>query len=491
MLFIGLDVGTTGTKAIVMDDKGKIYGKGYQEYELTFSDNGFVTQNADDWYQAAVTAIRAATANLPDAASIRGIGLSTQGATMLAVDTHGKPLGPAITWMDRRAEKQAADLGIQLGAEAIYHISGWRLSPSCDAAKIAWIRENDPQTFSAAHCFVSTLEYMNYRLTGQYVIDPTNAAIRQLFNIQTKDWDENIIQAVGVSREKLPWVLPTGAPVGKLTAEAAQALGLSQEVVVFNGAHDQYCASIGSGAVNTGDMLLATGTTWVVLGITDHPLYTDSHIAPGVHPVDGKYGAIASLVSAGSVLKWYKQIISDDLKQMDRYAAQRMESAKDLFFFPYLAGAGFPHNRPEMRGTIMGLDMRHDRYDISRALMEGVAFEAKLVLDEFAAQGMPVKRLMMTGGAAKSDLWSEIVGYVTGCRVWRTQETETCCVGAAMMAAVGLELFTQYEECAQVMVKTEELPLENAATAAFYAEKGAHYRERLAQIKQMQQSIEA
>ncbi len=484
MLFIGLDVGTTGTKAVVMDENGKMHGSGYQEYELTFSGTR-VTQNAEDWWSAAVSAIRAATSSLVDPSLVRGIGISTQGATMLAMDAFGRPLGPAITWMDHRAEKQAESLGRVLGADTIYRTSGWRLSATCDAAKIAWLREEEPAIFAEAHCFVSTLEFMNFRMTGRAVIDPSNAAIRQLFNIRTGDWDDHILAAVGVSRRQLPAIQPTGDPVGRLTPAAASILGLSPEVMVFNGAHDQYCAAIGSGAVHVGDLLLATGTTWVVLGVTDRPLYTKSHIAPGIHPVKDRFGAMASLVSAGSALKWYKQLIGEDFRQLDEGAAGRMQSAKDLLFYPYLAGAGFPHNHSQTRGSILGLDMSHDKYDIARALMEGVAFETRLVLDEFAAQGMSVSRLIMTGGASRSRIWSEIVGYVTGCEVYRMQVPETCCVGAAMIAAVGLRLFARYEDCAAVMTDAEKLPLEDRDAADFYAEKNAHYRERLSMLEPM------
>ena len=177
-------------------------------------------------------------------------------------------------------------------------------------------------------------------LTGRKVIDPTNAAIRQLFNIETGDWDDELLSAAGVTRERLPEVLPVGALVGNLTEEAAKALNLSTNVKVYNGAHDQYCASLGSGAVEVGDMLLATGTTWVVLGITPDLLYTDSHISPGIHPA-GAYGAMASIVSAGSALNWYKKnIIGDSFKVIDEEAVKRRDEAKDLFVLPYVCGAG-------------------------------------------------------------------------------------------------------------------------------------------------------
>lgn len=474
MYIIGLDVGTTGTKALALDEKSSVLGSGYKEYRLV-SDGVRVTQNSADWWDAAVYAVREATKEL-DKEKFVALSMSTQAASMLAVDEKGESISDVITWMDSRAKAEADELAARFGAEEIYRKSGWLPNPALDAAKILWLKKNEPDLFGKASKFVTTVEYMNHKLCGRFVIDPTNAAMRQIFNIQTKKWDADILSFIGLSEDKLPEILPIGEKVGTLTPDAAEALGLPQSLTVYSGAHDQYCASIGCGAVNAGDMLLATGTTWVVLGVTDGILYTDNHICPGIHPAQGKYGALASLVSAGSALNWYKKIIDGDFKEMDREASLRRESAKDLFVLPYLCGAGFPHNRPDMRGTMFGLDVGHDKYDIALALMEGVAFEANTVLRQFAENGMNISKLMMTGGAARSRLWSELVGYITGCDIYRMNEPETCCIGAAMIAAVGSGIFPDYTACRGAMVKSEKLVLTDSAAFDFYREKGEKYR---------------
>ncbi len=482
MLVIGLDVGTTGTKAVVVDESGRVLGGGYKEYGLV-SVYGRVTQNANDWWDAAKFAIREAVKAIDDPSEIKAISLSTQGSSMVPVNEAGEPIYDVITWMDTRSKQEAEELAAAVGAEKIYRKCGWQVSPVLDAAKLIWLRRNENEVFSATDCFISTLEFINMHLTGRKVIDPTNAAIRQLFNIETGDWDDEILSACGITRERLPEVLPVGALVGNLTEDAARELGLSRDVKVYNGAHDQYCASLGSGAVEIGDMLLATGTTWVVLGVTPALLYTESHISPGIHPAPGAYGAMASIVSAGSALNWFKGIIGDGFKTIDEEAAKRCDGAKDLFVLPYVCGAGFPHGLPELRGSMFGLDVGHDKFHIARAVMEGVAFEAKAVLDEFARRGMKIDKLMMTGGAARSRLWSEIVGYVTGCNIYRMNEPETCCVGAAMTAAVGVGMFKSYDECRSAMVKREKLELGDSGMREFYAEKYARYQSLVEQVK--------
>lgn len=482
MLVIGLDVGTTGTKAVVVDEKGNVLSGGYKEYGLV-SVYGRVTQNANDWWDACKYAIREAVSKINNPGEIGAISLSTQGSSMVPVDSEGAPLYDVITWMDTRSKAEADELAEAVGAERIYRKCGWQVSPVLDAAKLIWLRKNEKDVFQKADCFISTLEFINMHLTGRKVIDPTNAAIRQLFNIETGDWDDEILSACGITRERLPEVMAVGDEVGCLTEEAARELGLSTSVKVYNGAHDQYCASLGSGAVECGDMLLATGTTWVVLGITPKLLYTESHICPGIHPAKNAYGAMASIVSAGSALNWYKKIIGDDFKTIDIEAAKRAEQAKDLFVLPYVCGAGFPHGLPELRGSMFGLDVGHDKFHIARAVMEGVAFEAAGVLSEFAAQGMKIDKLMMTGGAARSNLWSQIVGYVTGCDIYRMNEPETCCVGAAMTAAVGLGIFRDYDDCRSSMVKREKLELPDSSMRDFYREKADRYNKLVSAVK--------
>ncbi len=476
MFVIGLDVGTTGAKAVVADENGKIYGKGYRGYELNPRGGGIVEQNAEDWYTASAEAVRAASAAIPERAEIKAISVSTQGASMLAVDSGFHPLYPAITWMDSRSQREAEALGAAVGAEKIYRKSGWRLSPILDAAKIMWLRENATEVFQKAASFVSTLEYINRKLTGKSAIDPTNAAIRQLFDITSGRWDEELLSAVGITEDRLPGVYPTGEYLGALLPEAAEAFGLLPGIRVFNGAHDQYCAALGCGAVNAGDMLLSTGTTWTVLAVCSKLLYTPSFISPGIHPVGGRYGAMCSLISAGSALKWLSGLVGEDYASLDAGAEKCRESAAELFFYPYLAGAGFPHNRPDYRGTLSGLSLSHGRYDIARALMECVAFETKTVLEELEKSGVEVKKLKMVGGAAKSALWTELVRAVTDCEIELPLEPDSCCLGAAMIALVGLGVYPDYEKAAQAMVRYVDTETKRPESTAFYREKYEKYR---------------
>ena len=398
---------------------------------------------------------------------------------MLAVDKNFRPLCNVITWMDTRSKKETEHLINKLGGENIYHKAGWRMDESIDAPKILWLKNNAPDIYNNACSFVSTLEYMNYFLTAKNVSDPTNSAIRGLMDINTGTWDGDMLNALGISPQRLPELMPTGALIGTLTKETAQALGLTESVRVYNGAHDQYCASLGSGAVANGDMLLATGTTWVVLAITDKLLYTESHIAPGIHPVKGLYGAMASLVSAGSALKWFKGIIGESYAEIDKNAALRRDSAENVYFAPFVAGAGFPHSGQELKACVSGFNITNDKYDMALALMEGVAFEARTVLAEYAKHGANVERLYMAGRAAQSDVWRGLVRDITGCEIYLTETEDTCCMGAAAIAAAGCGMYENLFDAVKGMAGLSKSEKPDEEQRQFYDKKYQRYLELL------------
>lgn len=481
MYFIGTDVGTTGTKTIITDQNGTVFGKGYQEYELITGPGGKVEQNASDWWEAVVVSIKNALGTVPDPEEIVAMSLSTQGGTTLAVDKDFEPLCPALTWMDARAIFESRAIAEAEG-EYVYKTSGWRCDPSFDPPKMRWLAAHESDLFKHADHFVSTVEFINQRLTGRNVTDPTNAAMRQLINVNTADWDERLIKIAGLSRRRLPECLPSGAEIGTLTKNAAKQLGLPESVKIFNGAHDQYCASLGSGAVIPGDMLLSTGTTWVVLGITKKPLFTSSHISPGVHPIKGLYGNIASLNSAGSALKWFRQLTGENFVSLDKGAAERRHSAENILYYPYYAGSGFPHHIPEVKACCIGMELMHDKYDLARALMEGVAFETRMALEEFSAHGADLRTLKMVGGGAKSELWSQITCDVTQCEIQIPVEKDTCCIGAAMIAAVGSGCYPDLSHAARQMVHYTKTLHPDSAASAFYEKKYVRYRTGFEQI---------
>ncbi|NLC43393.1 MAG: hypothetical protein GX783_03825, partial [Clostridiales bacterium] len=307
------------------------------------------------------------------------------------------------------------------------------------------------------------------------VIDPTNAAMRQLYNIEKGCWDKKILEASGINEDELTPVLPTGAKVGELSEAASKLMGLKAGIPVFNGAHDQYCGAIGAGAVHDGDMLLSAGTTWVLLGITKEPMVTDSYIAAGKHPVTGLYGALASLVCSGASMEWYKnEFVQESFREMDQEVGKRKDP--DLVFYPYLTGAAYPIWQMNAKGAFTGITLDHDRFDFARAIMEGVSFGVKRGLEDFRSNGSDIKQLIIVGGAAKSNIWCEMIADVTGVPLVRLNQADICAVGAGIIAAQGLGWYDSYENAAQAMTRKEYVYQPKKENQECYDKKYIKYR---------------
>ncbi|MGI6336180.1 MAG: xylulokinase [Eubacteriales bacterium] len=468
MLYLGLDVGTTAVKALICDAAGHIRGTGSAGYPL-HSDGVRSEQDARDWYTASARAVRQALTQV-DAGEVCAMSLSTQGGTTVPLDASGEPLRYALTWMDARAAEEAAYVREAYGADAFYHTTGWDAAAFGDPCKLRWLQKHEPEVCRAARYWVTTPAYMNLKLTGNCAVDPTNAAMRLLYDFRAGTWDARLLEYAGVTDTQLPTLLPSGAYVGTLTREAADAFGLTGRVRVYNGIHDQYCASLGCGSREAGDVLLSAGTTWVLMAVTERPMYTASRVGVGRHALPGLYGAIASLVGSGASMEWLSQLTGLTPRELDVGAAQR-RSEPGLFFYPFLAGESFTHRGEGLLGGIEGLTLRHDRYDLARALMECVAFEVKLGLREFDA-----KRLVMVGGAARSEVWSGIVADVTGLTV-RKGSGDICALGAAMIAAAGEGGYCLRRAAEEMAGEGEVIRPQGS-----YAEKYDRYRLRLTNL---------
>lgn len=469
---LGIDVGTTCTKALLVDDRGAVVGHGSQGYAL-LSSGSCIEQRAEDWETAVLAAARQAVSGI-DAARVAAISFSTQGGSTVAVDRAGSFIGNAWTWMDGRSAEEARAVARQAGEDYVYRTTGWRINPALDAAKLR--RMKSMPEYAGAAQYLTTLEVVNRRLTGRAVIDPTNAAMRQLYSVEDNAWDPAMLAASGVLAEELPEVAPTGALVENLLPEAAAAMGLPAGIPVFNGAHDQYCASIGAGAVHDGDLLLSAGTTWVLMGIGKKPMFTDSYVAPGKHPVEGLYGAIASLVCSGASLQWFKNnFLPEEFDEMNRVVAQRREKTRELCFFPYLAGACYPLWVPEARGAFTGINLEHDRFDFARAIMEGVAFGVRRGTADFRRNGCEIRAVTMMGGASKSPVWMQMIASVTDLPILRLNQADVCALGAAAIAACGAGIFPDYSASARAMVHTEAIYRPIPEETAWYDRKFGEY----------------
>ncbi|PWH15428.1 MAG: hypothetical protein DDG58_11350 [Ardenticatenia bacterium] len=482
---LGLDVGTTATKGLVFDLSGNILASASQPYELLTPQPGWVEQSPDELCKAVAQVIRSVLAQLEPGDHIAAISLSSQGGTTIPVDAEGRPTYNAISWMDQRGTVQAERVRMALGDAYVYTTTGWPLQSALPLQHIAWLRDAMPDHFARSRYFLFVNDFIGHWLTGERCMDPTNAGITQLMNIATGDWDERLLEIAGIQREQLSPIRPCGTVIGKVTTAASAVTGLAQGTLVVNGAHDQYCAAVGAGVMQPGQVLLSCGTAWVLLAVPETiEAGLASGMAVGRHAVEGHWGAIRSLGGVGRSMEWLVDILSDErspnqeraerLRSLDQAAARATTGADGLFFYPLAGGHAATYG--PTRGAFIGLTLKHGRGDLARAVMEGIAFELKWTLEEIHTAGVHVSELKMVGGAAKSVIWPRIVADVTDTIVIVPSSGEAASRGAAILAGTGVGLFPNVFAGFTTLKAHEETLLPEPASVTRYAEVFAVYR---------------
>jgi sugar (pentulose or hexulose) kinase len=441
---LGIDVGTNGTKSVLFTEEGSYVDMAYKGYELLYPREGWVEQRALDWWEALVQTVRTLVKKHNVANRVRALSLSTQGGAAVVLDEEFRPLGNAVSWLDMRAREVQSLIESQISDGELGSICGWDRLYCCNFPVIVWLRERQIGLFKKAAFFASTVDYINQRLTGRFVIDYSNLALTEFLDIQKRDWSDGLLAIAGVERSRLPKILPSGQEIGSLRKEAAGELGLSGKVKVISGAHDQYCASVGAGAVNNGDCVLSSGTAWVLLATSDRLLQDDQGLVhPGIHLMKDRYGMMSAVSSAGDSLNWYQRAFYPNLSlaKLDSKASRVEAGSSGLIFIPKFMASS-------KKAAFIHVDSIHDSMHFARAVYEGVALANEHHMRAFERIGMAVQKLHMIGGGAKSALWPHIVADVSGVPVEIPEQKEAACAGAAILAGVGSGVFSSIEEAA-------------------------------------------
>jgi xylulokinase len=460
-LVVGLDVGTTATKALLFDVEGRVRAAAERGYGLLTPHPGWVEQDPEDIWRAVVETLRSLGQGVGPRDQIVALGQSSQAGTTIPVDRHYQPVHPAFSWMDQRAGEEAAAVAAKHGAEFIRTTTGWALFAGLPLQHIAWFQRHCPSQSSAAQYYLFVNDFVGQRLTGRPCMNPSDASITQLMNLASSDWDDRLLEIASVGRNQLSPIMPSGVAIGALTAEAAEATALPRNMLVVNGAHDQYCAAVGTGVTRPGRMLLSCGTAWVLLAV---PLSLELGLASGMaisrHAIEGQWGAIRSLGAVGSSLEWLVDTVWPPLVQgegaretgagrercyaeLNKAAVQTAAGANGLLFLPVAGGHAATFGAA--RGGFLDLTLGHTRGHMVRAVMEGAAFELRWTLEELAGSGVGVAELTMVGGAAKSSVWPQIVADVVDLPVTVPAVRDAAARGAAILAGVGAGLLPDIE----------------------------------------------
>jgi len=447
---LAVDLGTTAVKAVVFDLAGGVLGEGQQEYPTCHPRPGVAEQEPEDWWMAVAAATRQATASAAGA-RVMAIGLSAQRETVVPVDGAGRPLRPAMVWMDRRSQPQANDLAARLGATAVHSRTGMLPEATFTGTKLRYLTETEPDVVRQARWFLQPKDYLVLRLTGAPALDPTLASRTLLWSIRD-GWEADLLAWAGIRPDQLPPVVPSGAAPGRLTAKAAATLGLPPGIPVAAGAGDRCCEALGAGVTPVPAsqgapgcrVMVSTGTATNVSGVLDR---IPSPLVGGVlytrHAVPGQWLAEQGISAGGSVLRWFRDTLGHvGYDELNRLAGASSPGAGGLLILPYFMGARATRWNPTARGAWLGLTLGHTPGDLARSIMEGVALEVRACLEVLGGAGQAPTELVMLGGGANSPLWCQIKADVTGVPVVVPRVTSAACLGAMFLGGQAAGLWT-------------------------------------------------
>jgi xylulokinase len=478
-LLIGIDLGTTGCKAVVYDENGAALGEGYLEYGLITLSDVMIEQDPHAWWDLTRRAVELAlSAPGIDRRAVRGIAVSSQGISFVLLDKAGRPLGNAINWLDGRATAECEQITRRFSAEHLFRVTGKRVAPFYVLPKLLWIRDHQPEVWRRARRVLMGHDYLVYRLCAEQLTDHSMAGGTLLYDLHGLDWSQELLDAFGIPRHLLPPLRWSGTPAGTLLPSVAGELGLSPDVVVAVGGQDQKCAALGAGIAD-GAATVSLGTASAIEQVLDQPatdpamrIPTFPFVRPGRWVLEGVVGT-----AAGS-LRWYRDTMAPGVPYgvLDDEAAAAAPGSGGVLFYPHLGGAGSPHWLSAARGAFHGLSLATTRGHLTRAVLEGVAYQVRSNLAVTEQIGGPVDRVILFGGGARSGLWREIIGDVLGRPVAWTPTAETAGLGAAMLAGLGCGVFTSLDEARARMLAPLTLREPQPACAAQYAEQYEVYR---------------
>ncbi|MFQ3646400.1 MAG: xylulokinase [Anaerolineae bacterium] len=459
------DLGTTGNKATLYDRAGRLVGSAFHAYDTEYAHTGWAEQNPDDWWRAVCGSTRELlmrTSTRPDDVACISFSGQMQGVVPLKAD--GTPLRSAIIWADQRAVEQVRRLSERIPPSEVYRITGHRLSVAYSLPKILWIRDHQPEIFAATHKFTHAKDAIIARLTGAFVTEPSDASGMNLYDLEGGAWSGRILEAAELDDAKLPHIVRSVDVVGEVLPSVAEEVGVPAGTPVVAGGGDGACASVGAGSVSAGVTYSYVGSSSWIGTATPTPIYdpTERTFTFG-HVVPGLFIPMGTMQAAGASYQWAR----DQLAGLERQSAQALgvspyalmntvaegspAGANGLLFLPYLLGERAPRWNPNARAAFLGLTIRHTHADMLRAVMEGVAFNLRVILEALTAQSGAVDAIRVIGGGTSSRLWASIMADVYGVPLHRlTILEEATSMGAAVIGGVAVGLYPDFNIAAQM-----------------------------------------
>lgn len=468
---IGLDVGTTGTKTLLIDGAGKVIASAVAEYPMAVPRPNWAEQDPHDWWRATVATIRQVLAEADiDPAAVKGVGLSGQMHGSVFLDAADQVIRPAILWCDQRTAAQCQWIHETVGFDTVVAETLNPVLTGFQAPKIIWLRDNEPDNYARVRRVLLPKDYVRFRLTGEYATEVSDASGTSLLNVPRRRWSEAMLEGLEIPEDWLPKVYESPEVTGEITAAAAEETGLAAGTPVVGGGGDQAAGAVGNGIVETGVVSSTVGTSGVVFAHLDEPAMDEKlRTHTFCHAVPGKWHTMGVMLSAGGSLRWLRDALCSEEKAVaerlgvDPYeliveqAAGIPPGADGLIFLPYLTGERTPYPNPNAKGVFFGLSLMHDKRHMVRAVLEGVAFGLRDSFEIIKGMGVEFSQVRASGGGARSRLWRQIQSDVTGQAHWTINVDEGPAFGVALLAGVGAGVWSSVEEACRATIRPTEV----------------------------------
>lgn len=457
MYYIGIDLGTSAVKLLLLDEGGKIHHQVSKEYPLVFPKTGWSEQDPQDWKTAVFGGIKELIRNV-DPTLIRGLGVGGQMHGLVVLDKEDRVLRPAILWNDGRTGKQVEYLNRDIGKGKLSALTANIAFAGFTAPKLLWMRENEPELFDRIKKVMLPKDYINYLLTGVHCTDYSDASGMLLLDVKNRCWSQEMLEICGLTEEQMPALYESFEPVGKILPEVAECLGLSPEVIVAAGAGDNAAAAVGTGTIGKGGCNLSLGTSGTIFISSDQFKADEYNALHAFAHADGGYHLMGCMLSAASCNKW----LLEDILGTEDYAGEQEKISEDrlgendVYFLPYLMGERSPINDVDARGTFIGMTMGTGRADLVQAVLEGVAFAIRDSLEVARHLGIAISHSRICGGGAKSRLWKRIMANVLNVELETVVSEQGPGLGAAMLSMVACGDCPDVKEVCEKLVEVKE-----------------------------------
>ena len=490
MYYIGVDLGTSAVKLLLMEGNGKICNIVSNEYPLSFPHPGWSEQKPEDWWDAVVDGIKKLVDGF-DASQVAGISFGGQMHGLVILDENDNVIRPAILWNDGRTTKEVDYLNNEIGKDKLSEYTANIAFAGFTAPKILWVKANEPDNFAKIKKIMLPKDYIAYKMTGVHSCDYSDASGMLLLDVKNKCWSKEMMEICDVREEQLPKLYESYEVTGTLTEEAASVLGLTTNCKVAAGAGDNAAAAVGTGTVGDGGCNISLGTSGTIF-ISSKEFGVDRFNAlHSFDHADGNYHLMGCMLSAASCNKWWMDEIigtKDYGKEQEPITDDKL-GTNNVFYLPYLMGERSPHNNPDARAMFIGMSMDTTRADMTQAVLEGVAFAMRDCSEIAKDLGINITETKICGGGAKSPLWRKIMANVLNINVNIIESEEGPGLGGAMLAAVACGEYTSVQEAADKIVKVIGTEKPDPALAAKYDERYAKFKEIYPTVKSLYDTL--